>query len=30
MAIAELLYVGMEPDEVSILVKTNPLRLIGQ
>ena len=30
MAIAELLYAGMEPDEVSILVKTNPLRLIGQ
>ena len=29
MAIAELLHAGMEPDEVSTLVKRNPLELVG-
>ena len=29
MAIAELLHTGMEPDEVSTLVKRNPLELVG-
>ena len=30
MAIAALLQAGMEPDEVTALVKANPLRLLGQ
>ena len=29
MAIAELLHAGMEPDEVSALVKDNPMELVG-